>query len=80
MASGTFAHNPNLASQVPGGWSKLAENLVANAPSVSSAHSALAGSATHYANMIDPDFTHIGVGVAVDGEGELWATEIFVAR
>jgi len=74
------SHNGSLASQVGGGWTKLAENLACNAPSVGSAHSALVGSSSHYANMVDPDFTHIGVGVAVDAEGDIWATQVFVAR
>ncbi|HEY5579117.1 MAG TPA: CAP domain-containing protein, partial [Acidimicrobiia bacterium] len=74
------SHNGSLASQVAGGWTKLAENLACNAPSVGSAHSALVGSSSHYLNMVDPDFTHIGVGVAIDAEGDIWATQVFVAR
>lgn len=80
VATGTFDHNPNLASQVSGNWSKVAENLARDAGSVGSAHGALAGSSSHYANMVDPDFTHVGVGVAVDADGEIWVTEVFVSR
>jgi uncharacterized protein YkwD len=77
VATGNFAHNPNLAGQVPGGWSQLAENLVRGAATVAEAYEALKASAGHYENMVDPAFTHIGIGIAIDADGKIWATQVF---
>jgi uncharacterized protein YkwD len=67
-------HNPNLGSEVSG-WQKVGEN-VGRGPSVSSIHSAFMNSAGHKRNILDPDWTQIGVGVEVRGS-TIWVTEVF---
>jgi uncharacterized protein YkwD len=32
----------------------------------------------HRANILDPAFTHVGIGCATDGTGTIWVTEDFV--
>ncbi|MDX1512010.1 MAG: CAP domain-containing protein [Nitriliruptorales bacterium] len=68
-------HNPNLGSDVKG-WKKVGEN-VGKGPSVSAIHTAFMNSAGHKRNILDSDWTQVGVGVVVDGNGIIWVTEIF---
>ena len=73
--SGNLHHNPSLGSAVSG-WQKVGEN-VGRGPSVSSIHSALMNSPGHKRNMLDPAFTQVGIGVVVDGGGQVWVTQVF---
>ena len=73
-----LAHNPSFASQMPLGWTRVAEN-VACGSSVASIHAALMSSPGHRANILDPGFTDLGVGVAVGSGGTLWVTQNFGA-
>ncbi|MEE9534630.1 MAG: CAP domain-containing protein [Acidimicrobiia bacterium] len=57
-------------------WTSLGEN-VGYGPSVSSIFNALVASPRHYANMVDPGFTHIGIGVWITEEGKMWTTHVF---
>jgi hypothetical protein len=81
MSGGTgLAHNPNLRSIINGitsVWRKLGEN-VGWGTSVAQLHDALVSSPHHYANLVDPDFHVVGIGVIVKG-GEMWVTEDFLA-
>jgi hypothetical protein len=74
---GAISHNPSLSSQVRGGWRKLGEN-VGRGGSVDVLHQAFVNSPGHYANLVDPAFTHIGVGV-VERNGTLWTAHVFMA-
>ena len=75
MASGsTLKHNPNLAGQVSG-WRYVGENVGVGS-TVSELHQAFMNSPAHRANVLDGDFTQIGIGVAYGG-GRLWVTEVF---
>ncbi len=56
---------------------RAAENLVRSSSS-SRAHARLMESPSHRANILDPDLTHLGIGVA-RRNGELVVTQIFVA-
>lgn len=56
---------------------RAAENL-ARSSTGQRAHAQLMESPSHRANILDPDLTHIGIGVA-EREGELLVTQIFVA-
>lgn len=73
--SNTLAHNPHLSSSVSG-WKVLGEN-VGVGDSVSSLESAFWASAGHRANMLDAEFTQLGVAV-VDVGGRLWVAEEFM--
>ena len=72
-----LAHNPNLAREVSQDWEKLAEN-VGFGGEVASIHEAFMNSAAHRANILDGALTHVGVGVVVDGSGQIWVTEVFM--
>lgn len=74
-AAGTIWHTPDLTSQVSG-WKYLGEN-VGVGPTVDALHTAFMNSPPHRANIIDPDFTEVAVGVAVDSSGQIYVTEIF---
>ena len=68
-------HNPNLTSQVQN-WQAVGEN-VGEGPTVSDIHNAFMQSPEHKANILDHDFTQVGVGVTVDKNGIIWVTEDF---
>ena len=67
-------HNPGLASQVTS-WKYVGEN-VGYGPDVSTLFSAFMHSAPHKANILDHDFTQIGVG-AVTVNGTIWVSMVF---
>lgn len=56
---------------------RAAENL-ARSSSAARAHRTLMESPSHRANVLDPELTHVGIGVA-RADGELYVTEIYVA-
>ena len=72
-----LAHNPNLSREVSQDWQKLGENVGTgdNAPQI---HDAFMNSPAHRANILDPEFTHIGVGVERGSDGRIWVTEVFM--
>jgi uncharacterized protein YkwD len=72
--SGVLSHNPRLATSVRG-WQFLGEN-VGVGYSVASLQQAFWASAEHRSNIIDRDYTRVGVGVVDDG-GKLWVVETF---
>ena len=74
-SSQTLYHNPSLTSQVQN-WQAVGEN-VGEGPTVSDIHTAFMNSPEHRANILDHDFTQVGVGVSVDKNGIIWVTEDF---
>jgi hypothetical protein len=68
-------HNPGLTTQVQN-WQAVGEN-VGEGPTVSDIHTAFMNSPEHRANILDHDFTQVGVGVSVDKNGIIWVTEDF---
>ncbi len=77
MAStGVLAHDPNLGSGVSG-WLKLGEN-VGYGDNTDVIWNAFLNSPAHRNNLLDPEFTHIGVSVVVDGSGTQWTTHRFM--
>lgn len=74
-ASQTLYHNPDLTTEVQN-WQSIGEN-VGFGPSVSDINTAFLNSPEHRANILDPHFTQVGVGVYVDSRGQLWVTEDF---
>jgi uncharacterized protein YkwD len=75
---GTIFHSSNLASGVTEGWTSIGEN-VALAGSVDEAQRALEASPGHYANMVNPVFNQVGIGVSVRN-GITYVVQIFVSR
>jgi hypothetical protein len=74
-ASKSIYHNPNLGSDVSG-WQAVGEN-VGMGGSASSIHQAFMNSAPHRANIVDTDFTQVGMGVAYDADGVMYVTQVF---
>lgn len=67
-------HNPGLASAVTN-WAYVGEN-VGYGPSVAALQSAFMHSAPHRANILDHDFTQVGVG-SVTVNGTIWVSVVF---
>lgn len=72
-----LAHEPDLTAGVTENWVKLGEN-VGTGPSVDPIWDAFLHSPKHYANLADPAFTHIGIGVANNGAKQ-YVTHRFLA-
>ncbi len=70
-----FYHNPSVGSQIPSGWRMWGENIAYNG-SVVAAFEALVDSSGHFRNMVNPDFTHLGVGVYIEN-GRVYVTQVF---
>ena len=60
--AGSIFHASPITAGYSGPWVKMGEN-VGFGPSVSNLTNAFVASPSHYANITDPAFTHIGVGV-----------------
>ena len=67
-------HNSNLTGEVAG-WQKVGEN-VGRGPSVEAVQDAFMASPSHRANVLESDWTEIGLGVEVR-DGRLWVVEVF---
>jgi hypothetical protein len=78
VSAGQISHNPDLSSAVAGGWTKLGEN-VGVGYEVGSLMDAFIGSPAHYANLVDPAWTHIGIGVTMASDGRMYTTHNFMA-
>jgi len=72
--SGTLYHNPNLTTDVAN-WRWVGEN-VGYGPDVQTVHVAFMNSDAHRANILDTDFTEVGVGVVERGD-RVWVAEVF---
>ncbi len=86
-SSGTFAHNPSYAAQIPSGWRSAAENIAYGAQTSgqyppSQIHANFMASSGHRANILNAASTHIGIGVAFVSRGGytyVYVTEDFGA-
>lgn len=74
---GQISHNPDYPNQVHQDWGKLGEN-VGMGPDVDSIFDAFVRSAGHYRNLVDPDFTRVGVGVAFGPDGTMYTSHQFM--
>jgi uncharacterized protein YkwD len=74
-ADGRLSHSV-LSQGVPAGWHVLGEN-VAMSSSLDGAMTALERSAAHRANLLNPKFTKVAIGV-VKANGAYWVTEVFI--
>jgi hypothetical protein len=72
--AGGLSHNPNLGSQVSN-WRTLGEN-VGTGSDVALIEAALEASPHHFANMVDPSYNYVGIGV-VEDNGNIWVTQDF---
>lgn len=74
-------HRPNYNAGYPRGWRWASENVIVWQPpqSADSLVQKWSTSPGHNANMLRPEATHIGVGVAVNGAGHQYAVQNFAA-
>jgi hypothetical protein len=78
MASvGQISHSGDLSSGVSANWTKLGENVGVGG-TVSALHAAFVASPSHLRNIVDPAYTHIGVGVVHAG-GVMYTAHVFMA-
>ena len=70
-----LAHSKNPSKLVGNGWASAGET-VGKGGSVKSVFEAFKASGGHHSIMVG-DFTHIGVGVWVDGKGTVWTAHLF---
>lgn len=77
-ATGELSHSPDLAVGLTQSWEKLGENVgVSPEGEVGRLFEAFVNSPSHYANLVDPSYDTIGVGVAYR-DGRLWTTHRFM--
>lgn len=76
-AAQALSHDTNLAAGLTSNWTRLGENVGAGA-SNAVVWGAFISSAHHYANLVDPAFNRVGVGVAYAG-GVQWTCQRFMA-
>ncbi len=79
----TFAHNPAVGSEIPGGWRLWAENIgyrvdpyAGPTATMDAVQRGLVNSPGHYRNLTHPDLTHVGVGIHLQGDG-VYVTQVF---
>lgn len=70
--------NSRLAGEAPSEWEVLGEN-VGFGPDAAVVHQEFMNSPTHAANILDPRFTSVGMGVVMGPDGRLWITQYFMA-
>ena len=73
--TGVLAHS-QITSGLPGNWKRVGEN-VGRGGDVTTVHNAFVASPAHLANLVDPGFQYVGVGV-VDTPGGIYVAEVFM--
>ena len=76
-AAGKIWHS-TLSDGVTEDWKKLGEN-VGMGGSVDGLHRAFVNSPGHYANLVEPVFSHVGIGIVMNGS-TIYVTEVFMQR
>jgi hypothetical protein len=79
MVNGDFlAHAGDIISGTPAGWTKVGEN-VGRGKTVASLTTAFMNSPGHARNVLDSDYTHVGIAVVVHPTGRVYTTHRFAA-
>lgn len=82
-----LAHNPDYSAQIPAGWTAAAENVgwiqdggrMSPEEVAASVHAGWMASPGHAANLLNPAYTHIGVGIAHSPAHGYYLTQNFAA-
>ncbi len=74
---GLMYHNPDFFDQYPDSPTLGGENVAYGYPTLEEMYQGWYDSPGHYANMFNPDYTHIGIGVAYDDGGAPYGTQNF---
>ena len=72
-----ICHSSEISSGITHKWATIGEN-VGTGVAVDGIMDAFVASPSHFANIVDPSFTHVGVGVVSEG-GRLTTTHRFMA-
>ncbi|AWH91224.1 CAP domain-containing protein [Dietzia lutea] len=72
-------HNPNVRTQIPGGWRSFGENVLQNYERATPQQlvDQWMRSPSHRDNILDSRHTSMGMGAAVAADGKLYATQVF---
>jgi hypothetical protein len=74
-AAGRIWHS-TLSDGITADWKKLGEN-VGMGGSVDGLHDAFVASVHHYENLVDPAFSHVGIGIVMSGQ-TIFVAEMFM--
>ena len=74
--SGYISHRSDLSAGVPSSWVFLGENVGVGGD-VASLHNAFVASPTHLENLVNPRFTHVGIGIVQVGS-TMWVAQEFM--
>lgn len=79
LSKTSFVHNPNVGAQIPAGFGGWAENIfwASTETATGHLHDAWAASPRHRANMMNAEFTHVGVAVIRLPDGGTGAVQVF---
>lgn len=75
-ATGTFQHNPDFFRQIPPGWRTAGENIAMNSYDPVALATQWENSPPHRANLVNPAFNQIGIGVVEHG-GLYYGVQVF---
>ena len=82
QAAGTtgclISHNPDLRTAVAANWRKLGENVGCGDVDADYLHQKFMDSPAHKANIMDPEFDSIGIGIVMTDGGVMFVTEQFM--
>ncbi|WP_147796347.1 CAP domain-containing protein [Cellulomonas sp. Y8] len=74
--TGQFQHNPDFFRQIPAGWRTAGENIAMNSYNPVALYTQWQNSPPHRANMVNPAFDQIGIGV-VEHDGLYYGVQVF---
>lgn len=74
----TLAHSDDIVTGAPSDWLKVGEN-VGRGNALDAIWDAFLASPSHAANVLDPDFDFVGVGVVWTDEGRQYTTHRFAS-
>ena len=78
-ADDELSHAADLSVGITTVWLKLGENVgVGPVDRIDDLFDAFVASPDHLANLLDPSFEAVGVGVVYDDDGRLWTTHRFM--
>ncbi|MEM7284963.1 MAG: CAP domain-containing protein [Actinomycetota bacterium] len=74
----TLAHADDIVTGAPSDWTKVGEN-VGRGGSLDAVMDAFMASPSHAANVLDPGYTLVGIGVVWTDDGRLYTTHRFAS-
>ncbi|MEM9133413.1 MAG: CAP domain-containing protein [Actinomycetota bacterium] len=77
---GVLRHAGDLSGGISANWEVLGENVgTHDVIDINRLYQAFVASPAHLANIVDPRYDRMGVGVVFDGQGRVWTTHRFMA-